>query len=208
MATGQKKDNSTYRQKVLLRQLAVKKLADAGDVPVVLETHGGYGKLFAACYAQVCQGVVFEKDSDRAAVLGRQRPTWAVYEADCETAMAGGAGAHLTVNLLDADPYADPWPALGAFFGSERPRVDVLTVVVHDGQRQAVKRMMHKQSGRAWQQMIEWYGADLFRCYLEACRRMMGEMVEAVGYQVDKFAGFYSGHAQCNAHYLAILRQV
>lgn len=130
-----KKDNSTLDDKVMLRAVALRHL---GAEPVIMETHGGIGDVWASVYQHVWQGVVFEKDSVKASKLARQRPTWAVYEADCVKALALGAGGYLTVNLLDVDPYGDPWPALTAFFGSVRPFAPRMVVVVNDGMRQPV----------------------------------------------------------------------
>jgi hypothetical protein len=163
----EKRDNSTFSQKAILRRMALARIEN----PVIMETHGGLGKLFAECYRGMGQGVVFEKKPERAAFLARQRPAWAVYEADCEMAIAAGAGAHLEVNLLDVDPYGDPWPVLSAFFESERPRAGKLVVVVHDGLRQTVKRNMFVQSNGARQTMVRWYGAGLFNHYLAVLGR-------------------------------------
>ena len=108
-----KRDNSTFPQKVALRQEALRLLYAS---PVIMETHGGVGKLFDAVYAHVERGIVFEKDADKTAVLGKQRPSWAVYEADCVTALQEGVGGHLAVNFLDIDPYGECWPVVDAFF--------------------------------------------------------------------------------------------
>jgi len=201
-----KKDNSTFRQKVLLRQLAIKELVEIGATPVVLETHGGYGKLYRACYRSVSQGIVLEKDRDRAAFLARQRPMWAVYEADCVDAVRGGVGAHLPVNLLDADRYGDPWPVIEAFFESERPRPGVMLVVVNDGLRQKV-RMGGAWSVETLRPMVERYGNDLHPIYLEVCQVLIAEKAAHAGYTVDRFAGYYCGHAKQMTHYLAILHR-
>lgn len=56
-----KKDNSTYRQKVALRQMVLNWI----DEPIVLEAYGGNGKLFNACYSHIARGVVIEKTSQR-----------------------------------------------------------------------------------------------------------------------------------------------
>ena len=69
-----KHDNNTYSEKVMLRQTAVSLLT---ETPVVMETHGGIGDLWAAVYADVEEGVVFEKRPDRTTLLALQRPTWA-----------------------------------------------------------------------------------------------------------------------------------
>lgn len=196
------KDNSTFRQKVILRKAALDRI----DKPVIMETHGGMGKLFTECYHGIGQGVVFEKKSARAAFLARQRPTWAVYEADCEAAIAAGAGAHLEINFLDLDPYSDPWPAISAFFESERPRAEKLLVVVNDGLRQKVRL------GGAWScasmlPIVQRYGNNLHDVYLEACQEMMKEKAAKAGYALTAWAGYYCGHVKMMTHYLAVLER-
>lgn len=124
-------DNSTYTLKTSLR---IKTLVHVPQ-PIVLEAYGGWGKLFLSCYYGLQGGVVFEKNPAKADYLARQRPTWAVYEADCVQAIAGGAEGHLPVNFLDLDPYGEPWPALNAFWKSERPWPELLAIVVNDGLR-------------------------------------------------------------------------
>lgn len=86
------------------------------ETPIVMETHGGAGKLFDACYGNVRDGIVFEKNPKKSKLIGLQRPTWRVYEADCESAIVSGIGGDLPVNLLDVDPYGDPWPVIDAVF--------------------------------------------------------------------------------------------
>jgi hypothetical protein len=129
---SQKHDNITLSAKVMLRQTALRLL---GDDPVIVETHGGRGDIWSAVYRDFPTGAVFEKDPGKADILAMQRPTWAVYEADVEIALAAGAARHLTVDLLDVDPYGAAWPALKAFFGSTRPLAPRMVVVVNDGLR-------------------------------------------------------------------------
>src|SRR5690606_31820124 len=106
MPLQKKKNNSTYYQKTRLRERTLQSLAEAGiDAPVVMETHGGTGQLYRACYRTFPQGVVFEQKGEKAAKLALQRPTWAVYQCDCVNALSEGVGGHLAVNLLDIDPY-------------------------------------------------------------------------------------------------------
>ena len=195
-----KRDNSTFRQKVALRRLTLKHVG----APVVMETHGGLGKIWSACYRTVLDGVVFEKKPERAGFLARQRPTWAVYEADCVAAVRGGAGAHLEVNVLDVDPYGDPWPAIGAFFESERPRAPAVYVMVNDGLRQGV-RMCKAWSCGTLAGMVERFGNDLHGVYLDVCQELMKEKASQAGYGLARFAGYYCGHAQMMTHYVAVL---
>lgn len=195
------KDNTTFRRKLRLRRLALRVL---GQTPVVMETHGGYGRLWLECYRDVVDGVVFEVDGHKADTLAEQRPSWAVYQADCVTALAGGAGAHLAINLLDVDPYGEPWPVLDAFFASERPRPNRMVVVVNDGLRRNVR------FGFAWHvgslaPIVERYGNDLFDRYLEACEEIMQQKAAQAGYAVSRFSGYYCGEKKNMTHYLAIL---
>lgn len=196
------RDNSTYKQKVMLRR----KMLEFVSNPVIMETHGGAGKIFDACYGHVEQGVVFEKDDRKLAILGKQRPTWAVYGADCVGAIAGGVGNHLPVNVLDVDPYGDPWPTITAFFASDRPRPNLLAVVVNDGLRQKVRQ------GGSWDTatlapMVRQYGNDLHGIYLEICQELMIEKAGQAGYALARWAAYYCGHAKQMSHYLAILER-
>lgn len=195
------KDNSTFKQKVALRKLMLDQI---GETPVILESHGGMGQVWAAVYASVEQGAVFEKDEDKAGMLARQRPTWAVYEADCIQSLLGGAGDHLTVNVVDLDPYGEPWPAIDAFFASSRPRVDRLWVVVNDGLRQSVRM------GTAWTveslaPAVQMFGNRLRNRYLDVCKWMLKEKAAVADYRLDRFAGYYCGHGKQMTHYLALL---
>ena len=195
------KDNNTYPEKVMLRQTAVSLV----DAPlVVMETHGDIGDIWATVYRDVAEGIVFEKRPDRTTLLAQQRETWAVYEGDSARALALGAGAHLTINLLDVDPYGDPWPTIQAFFGSERPFANEMVVVVNDGLRQMVR------SGAAWnsktlEPVVQRFGNDLWEQYLAACKWLMETAVAEAGYQVIFFDGYHCGTGLCNTHYLARL---
>lgn len=196
-----KRDNSTFPQKVALRQEAMQLLYAS---PVIMETHGGVGKIFDAVYAHVERGVVFEKDADKAGVLGKQRPTWAVYEADCIEAIRAGAGAHLKINFLDIDPYGEPWPVLDAFFGSDRPFADYMVLTVNDGLRQTLAL------GKAWavksmQSVVQRYGNDLHGKYLDVCQLLVKEKAAMAGYTINRFHGYYTGYSKANTHFVAVL---
>jgi len=194
------KDNTTFDAKVALRKFALREVRE----PIVMECYGGLGHLYRACYARVRTGVVFEAKPEKCDVLGLQRPHWAVYEADCVNALSGGAGAHLCVNVLDLDPYGEPWPALDAFFQSDRPRAERLALVVNDGLRHELLM------GMGWKvesirTMIEKYGNRLGEHYLEICRELVETKAALAGYRLDRFVGRYCGHAQQMTHYLAVL---
>lgn len=203
---AKQQDNATLNEKTQLRRAALKLLAESGIEPVICETHGGNGVLFDACYAHLTRGVVFEKDARKAATLGKQRPTWAVYEADCEMALAAGVGAHLTVTLLDIDPYGSPWEALDGFFGSARPFAPAMLVVVNDGLREALE-MKHAWQIHALRPMVERHGNDLYPIYLEICREMLETKAALAGYAVRRFHGYYCGKRGKMTHYLSVLCQ-
>jgi len=200
------KDNSTFRQKAALRRALLREVTE----PVVMETHGGIGALYRACYSRVTRGVVFEKDERKSSLLASQRPTWAVYEADSERALQVGAGAHLTVNVLDLDPYGEPWPCVKAFFTSERPFAPRMWVVVNDGLRQKLR------VGGAWsveslRAAVARFGNDLHGDYLAVCRWLLAEHAKAAGYTLRRFNGYYCGEGtgagQQTTHYAALLEQ-
>lgn len=200
-----KQDNSTFEHKVKIRQEGLKRFSEMGvSFPVVMETHGGFGVLFDSCYAHLQGGVVFDKDTEKADRLGLQRPTWAVYEADSAEALRGGAGGHVAVDLLDVDPYGEPWPVIDAFFSSQRQFAETMMVVVNDGLRQSLSL------GKAWtihslSKMVRTFGNDLHPIYLDVCKVMMADLAAKAGYCVEHFGGYYCGIHQANTHYLAVL---
>ena len=135
-----------------------------------------------------------------------QRPTWRVYEADCEGAIADGIGSDLPINLLDVDPYGDPWPVVDAFFESDRERSRLLCVAVNDGLRLKIKY------GESWDaNSLQWavskYGNELHSIYLEVCQEMLKEKASVAGYSLARFAGYYCGKKKDLTHYLGILER-
>lgn len=202
-----KLDNSTFIQKRTLREQALIRLAEWGvDAPVVMETHGGKGELFKVCYAHLDGGVVFEHDPHKAAYLGLQRPTWAVYQCDAEHALWGGVGAHVQVDLLDVDPYGDGWTVIDAFFASERPFKERMMIAVNDGLRQ--KLIVGAWDVAVLKPMVLKYGNELHPIYLELCREMLEEKVAHAGYKVDYFGGYYCGRNLHMTHFMAELLRV
>lgn len=194
-----KKDNSRFREKLAMRQQVLRMI----EHPVVLETHGGFGKLGAIAYADVRDGVVLEKERDKAEVLAVQRPTWRVYRGDSEAMLMAGVGSDLPINYIDLDPWGDPWPVLKAFMLSDRVRVDELHIVVNDGLRQFPMR------GNGWKNTtlgpyVEQYGnVAVSHHYLAFCKRLMRDTAELGGYRV----AWWRGHevTQYLMHYAAKL---
>ncbi|OFX13213.1 MAG: hypothetical protein A2Z18_11135 [Armatimonadetes bacterium RBG_16_58_9] len=183
---------------------------------MILETHGGTGRLWARCYSHVAHGIVFESDSEKASHLARQRPAWAVYQADCEKALASAVGDHLPVNFLDLDPWGSPWPTIGAFFAGIKPTVERLVVVVHDGLRNRLRMNMGWRTG-GLEAVVERIGnQDCFANYKEICRDLMKEKAAESGYQLSRWAAFYTAidrkhgdlgvlSGQDSTHYAAVL---
>lgn len=194
------KDNSTFLQKVNLRRLLLRECAD----PVVMETHGGLGKIWQACYSHIERGIVMEKDQKKAAVLAKQRPSWAVYQCDSVPSIAAGAGAHLPINFVDVDPYGDPWPILDAFLTSKRDFPDRLCIAVNDGLRNKLK------ATGGWDvasmaDAVAVFGNRLYGRYLELCEWQMQQKAAKAGYSLDRFRGYYCGANKDMTHYAAIL---
>lgn len=197
------KDNSTLARKTALRTNLLAALPD----PIVLETHAGNGRLYYRCYAHLPRGVAIEKNPAKVEVLARQRPGWAVYEADAVTAVRGGAGAHLPINLIDVDPYGEPWPVLDAFFRSDRPWPLLLGVVVNDGLRRHLKLKGGWQT-RSMTGMVARYGSSsIYGRYLDVCRELLAQHAAQRGYALARWAGYYCGHTDQMTHYAALFRR-
>jgi len=197
------KDNQTLPFKIADRKAL---LSSMDEAPVVMETHGGAGGIFLSCYREVEQGIAFEKDPAKAAVLAQQRPAWAIYEADCVASLAGGAGGHLLVNVLDVDPYGECWPVLAAFFGSERPRSERLYVAVNDGLRQKIKT--GAWAVKSMSSMVRKYGNALCGLYLQVCEELLAHHAKIAGYEIKRFYGYYCGASKGMTHFVAHLQMV
>ncbi len=196
------KDNSTLGLKVQLRLKALSELSSS--TPVVLETHGGFGKIFSRCYAHVRDGIVFDCAAERAVELARSRPTWSVYEGDCEQALAAGAGAHLEVNFLDCDPYGQAWNAIDGFLFSDRPKAKRLVVCVNDG----LKHKLELTGGwdvKSMHGMIDKYGSKLSTMYLEVCKELMTQKASDAGYKLKRWTCYGTGAGNVMTHFAAVL---
>lgn len=201
MTKSQQKDNSTFLLKTSLRR----KLLKMVDSPVVMETHGGRGKIFSACYTDIERGIVFEKNEEKSAILAMQRPTWSVYECDCEMAIRANVGSCLPVNFLDCDPYGEAWPVLDAFFQSERLFTSTLAIVVNDGLRQMLK-INGGWRVKSLAEIVARHGNDsLYNNYLEVCQELLKEKASQRGYALTRWAGYYCGYQEQMTHYAALL---
>lgn len=193
-------DNSTLRRKQMLRTEVLKLVRE----PVVLETHGGLGRLYEQCYAGIMTGIVLEKDMRRAEKLAVQRPTWRVYCADAVASLAAGLGSDVPVNLIDCDPWGEPWPTLSAFFSSERERPAEVAVAVNDGLRNKLK-LGGAYDVASLQEAVAQFGNALYAPYLEVCRWQLARIAEPAGYTLRRFWGYFCGHNGDMTHYAAVL---
>lgn len=200
---SRKKDNSTLRHKARLRRKVLAEL----NSPVILETHGGFGQLYAECYSQIEAGCVIEKDDAKADVLARQRPCWAVYQGNCEKLLSAGAGSHLKYNLIDVDPYGSPFETIDAILSDPmRPLADELHLLVNDGLRKRA-RLNVCWTTHGLKDIVAQFGNNLFDCWLDVAKLKIIESAKQLGYELAAFYGYYCGHGYDMSHYHATLRR-
>jgi len=194
-------DNSTFDRKAQLRINALREVNSAS----VVETHGGFGKIFATCYAHLRRGVVFETDPDKASALACQRAAWAVYETDCAAALVDGVGFHLEPNFFDIDPYGECWPVIDAIFAGMPTAPQRLVLVVNDGLRQKLK-MNGGWSCNSMSEIVQERGnGALYGEYLDVCQELVKRKAAKRGYALGRWAGYYCGYAKQMTHFAAVL---
>ncbi len=204
-----KKDNSTLSEKVRLRRRVLEHCAAP---PMVLETHGGYGRIFERTWWKARAGVVIEKDDAKVEHLCRQRPTWAVYQGDCETALEMGLAKTVAFDVVDLDPYGQPFNVLAALSLPGRKFPDEWHLVVNDGTRNATRRGANGKGSYAWtlgvmKTAILKHGPDLYPIYLDVARECVEEFAAKIGFEVVGWTGYYTGAGDLISHYWAILRR-
>ena len=197
------RDHTTLTTKISLRYTVLKRIT----APVVMETHGGSGRIWKLVYSEIPTGVVFEKDRTKAAVLTFQRPAWAVYEADSAAAIAAGAGAHLPVNVLDVDPYGDPWPTIEAFFASGRPRPDRMAVVVQDGLRHKLNLHAGWRVHSMQAACAHFGNTELYPRYLDVVHWNLDRIVQQAGYTLAEWTSYLCGEHNNLTHFAAVLER-
>lgn len=196
-----KKDNSTIKRKLQLRFNALEEIKE----PVVMETHGGFGRVWEKCYSSIARGIVFETDKVKSGILAKQRPSWSVYESDCEQAIRAGAGNHLAVNFIDVDPYGDPWPIINAFFDSERIFPEKIVIVVNDGLRMLAKRNGSWNCDTLEKAVLKYGNNNVFKNYKEICADFMKDAAAKRKYSISRWTSYYCGNANNMTHYAAVL---
>ena len=197
-------DNSTLADKVRLRRRVLARLPAP---PVVLETHGGFGRIYERTWFKARTGVVLEKDPRKAEHLAVQRPTWRVYQGDCERAIAAGLAADVAFDIIDLDHYGEPFTMLGALSKPGRKFPDVWHLVVNDGTRQATMR------GVSWKMealagAVRRHGANLYPKYLQVARECMEDFAGGIGFRVSAWEGYYTGKNGMMTHYHAVMSRI
>ncbi len=198
--------NTTLQRQASLRASLLDHLKSRA--PVVLQTHGGLGQLYDLVYAEIPRGVVFETDPEAAERLAVQRPTWRTYETAAADALAAGVAADLRVDFLDVGPPdGDPWPAVEAFFQSERIFPKRLAVAVTDGLRRKLKL------GAGWRiatlkcAVEVFSNTALYGRYLEIARWNLERLAQPRDYRISEWAGFYAGRGEQLTHFGALLER-
>jgi len=195
-----KQDNTTLERKTALRLNLLRKVPR----PVILETHGGVGQIWKRVYSEIPCGVVFEENPAKAERLAIQRPTWAVYEADCVRSLRAGIGAHLNINFIDLDPYGEPWDCLEAIFASERPWPARLAIVVNDGLRKKCQ-LTGGWDVESLRPAVRQFGnATIYAEYLMVAQWNLERIVAPRGYRLSDWAGYYCGMHDNMTHYAAV----
>ena len=210
--TYQPKDNKTLHEKAGLRKQLLARLAREKKTPIaVIETHGGLGALYLRCYRNITRGVVFETDTGKADALARQRPTWQVCQTKAEFGLEHGIGSHLKIDLIDCDPYGAPWLCLKAFFESDRPFAQHLTLIAHDGRRQNLRRYginPKAHDAELFEPFVASFGASgIAEHYLDICEALTERVASKAGYRLQNFGGFYSALDANQTHFWGSLQQ-
>lgn len=199
-----KTDNSQIGRKIHQRVAALQHLED----PRVLETCGGYGKLFWACYSRFTTGVVFEKQEDRARVLAADRPNWSVYATNCEVAMRAGVGSHHQPNFFDVDPYGVCWNMVDAIWSGimERCKPERAVMCVTDGTRFRLRRRCGwSTDSRLFEKAVKHFGNDgMYGRYLAVCRWLMETTAGEHGYMLSRWEGYYGGSMKQQTYFSAV----
>jgi hypothetical protein len=202
-----KHDNKTYEQKVRLR-LSLRSAVEKYTLtpPSVVETHGGFGRLFQRVYADRGTGVVFETDEGKAGALALQRPGWSVYASAAEDALARGVGYHFLPNLFDLDPYGSPWEAFAAICAhAAKWARGPVGFVVNDGLRPNLQKNQSWRVKALADALAEFGNAGLYRKYLTVCRWQVERAADRIGRRLTEWTGYYCGSNSRMSHYAFVL---
>ncbi len=182
LTLSRKRDNSSLPLKLALRREAL--AACKRKPPFVLDAFAGLGEMHRALYSDL-NGVAIDNDPNRAGLLPFARPTWTCLDADAVSAIENGLLAQYDFDLIDLDPYGNPWPAVLAVIASIRREV---VLIVTDGMRSKI-RISDGFAIKSIAPMLQRFGASLHDRYLDACRWRL----ENEGARVLQFRGAYAG---------------
>lgn len=195
------KDNGQIDNKLKIRQKA---LSLMDEDPFVLETHAGYGAIYARLYSGF-YGVAIEKNPSKIDHLVKQRVSWAIYEGDADKVAGVISTVHPEINFVDIDPYGSPFNTLDAFFSGQVYKPKKIVIAINDGQRQKV------QMGGGWaihqleQSIVKFGNHNAYKRYLDICADVIERKASEAGYSLTRFSGFYGGHNYNMTNYFAVL---
>ena len=155
-------------------------------------------------YSEIPSGVAFDEKAAKAELLAIQRPTWSVFESDCVESLRAGVGSHLAINLIDVDPYGEPWPAIEAFFASERPWPERIGFAVNDGVRTKLKLTGGWDVESLGPAVRHFGNSVMYAEYLKVARWNLKRLAAPRGYELASWTGYYCGHGDCMTHYAAV----
>ncbi len=199
--TAVQKDNSTGHAKIRLRRAV---LHAAPPAPIVLETHGGFGRIFERTWFKASTGVVMEKVEEKAEALAVQRPTWRVYQADSLKLIQAGIARDLAFDIVDLDPYGSPVEYLDALAASDRIWPDRWQLVVNDGLRKRLRLGVAWSTPRMRPYVLR-HGNNLYPVYLKLAREIVEEFAEKIGFEVVGWHCYATGELGDMTHYWAKL---
>jgi hypothetical protein len=180
------KDNSTFVDKVRLRNQL---LRESGPEVSVLETHGGYGRVYERTWWRARRpGVVFEVNIPKAEHLARQRPSWSVYEGDSLAALQAGYGMDRSFDVIDVDPYGSCLEYVRCLFDPKRAHPRVWWLVLNCSVRQML-RLNGAWHVLALREYVERFGNStlLWRNYEAVLQLLVADLAAASKQRVSSF---------------------
>lgn len=198
-----KKDNSTGAEKHRLRNRV---LRECNQAPLVMETHGGWGRSFERVWFKARGGLVMEKDEGKTIHLARQRPAWMVYQCDSAAALEAGLARDRAFDIVDVDPYGMSLPTIDALMTNERTFPDCWHLVVNDGGR------MKLRLGGAWhmkriEHIVRREGNNIEAKWLEVLHECIRDLAPTIGFRLTHWEGYYCGVVKDMTHYWARLER-
>lgn len=204
MGTSKQLDNSTYSDKVRLRRAV---LTCAPPAPVVLETHGGWGRIFDRTWHRAGSGLVMELVDEKAEALARQRPTWRVYAGDSLKLLRAGVANDVSFDVVDLDPYGSSLEYLDALATTGRQWPDQWQLVVNDGLRKRLPLGVAWSTPRVQRYVLK-YGNNLYPVYLQVLREVVEDFAASIGFRVTAWHCYATGEWGDMTHYWAKLARI